>query len=165
MFVDCACLIDSLFSLTRDWECSTKASEFWATSLEKGNKCFVFVPKVEKCSIFNRRPWFGSARIAHLWKLWEKRYSSSLKMVKETVRKNAASLKKVDASNQTSEIFATKMEMREKVLTFLTHKSKPRVVQTMLVLVKLLSGQYDSYPLTQLALVSKCLCKYYISMI
>ena len=87
MFVDCECLIYNLFSLTRDWECSTKASEFWATSLEKGNKCFVFVPKVEKCSIFNRRPWFGSARIAHLWKLWEKRYSSSLKMVKETVRK------------------------------------------------------------------------------
>ena len=57
------------------------------------------------------------------------------------------------------------MEMREKVLTFLTHKSKPGVVQTMLVLVKVLSGQYDSYPLTQLALVSKCLCKYYISMI
>ena len=85
MFVDCECLIYNLFSLTRDWECSTKASEFWATSLEKGNKCFVFVPKVEKCSIFNRRPWFGSARIAHLWKLWEKRYSSSLKMVKETV--------------------------------------------------------------------------------
>ena len=87
MFVDCACLIYILFSLTRDWECSTKTSEFWATSLEKGNKCFVFVPKVEKCSIFNRRPWFGSARIAHLWKLWEKRYSSSLKVVKETVRK------------------------------------------------------------------------------
>ena len=87
MFVDCACLIYNLFSLTRDWECSTKASEFWATALEKGNKCFVFVPKVEKCSIFSRRPWFGSARIAHLWKLWEKRYSSSLKKVKETVRK------------------------------------------------------------------------------
>ena len=87
MFVDCECLIYNLFSLTRDWECSTKASEFWATSLEKGNKCFVFVPKVEKCSIFNRRPWFGSARIAHLWKLWEKRYSSFLKVVKETVRK------------------------------------------------------------------------------
>ena len=75
------------FSLTRDWECSTKTSEFWATSLEKENKCFVFVPKVEKCSIFKRRPWFASARIAHLWKLWEKRYSSSLKVVKETVRK------------------------------------------------------------------------------
>ena len=86
MFVDCACLIYNLFSLTRDWECSTKTSEFWATSLEKGNKCFVFVPKVEKCSISNRRPWFASARIAHLWKLWEKRYSSSLKVVKETVR-------------------------------------------------------------------------------
>ena len=87
MFVDYVCLIYNLFSLTRDWECSTKTSEFWATSLEKGNKCFVFVPKVEKCSISNRRPCFGSARIAHLWKLWEKRYSSSLKMVKETVRK------------------------------------------------------------------------------
>ena len=98
MFVDCECLIYNLFSLTRHWECSTKASEFWATSLEKGNKCFVFVPKVEKCSIFNRRPWFGSARIAHLWKLWEKRYSSSLKMVKETVRKNVSSLKKVDVA-------------------------------------------------------------------
>ena len=87
MFVDCACLIDNLFSLTRDWECSTKTSAIWDTSLEKGNKCFVFVPKIEKCSIFNRRPWFGSARMAHLWKLWEKRYSSSLKVVKETVRK------------------------------------------------------------------------------
>ena len=92
MFVDCACLIDSLFSLTRDWECSTKTSAFWATSLEKGNKWFVFVPKVEKCSICNRRPCFGSVRNAHLtlrsfWKLREKRYSSSLKVVKETVRK------------------------------------------------------------------------------
>ena len=87
MFVDCAGLIYNLFSLTRDWECSTKTSDFWATSLEKGNKFFEFVPKVEKCSIFNRRPWFGSARIAHLWKLWEKSYSSSLKVVKETVRK------------------------------------------------------------------------------
>ena len=86
MFVDCACLIYNLFSLTRDWECSTKTSEFWATSLEKGNKCFVFVPKVEKCSIFNRRPWFAS-HILLSRKLWEKRYSSSLKVVKETVRK------------------------------------------------------------------------------
>ena len=73
--------------------------------------------------------------------------------------------KKDDESNQTSEIFATKMEMREKVLTFLTHKSKPRVVQTMLVLVKVLSCQCHSYPLTQLAGNAKSLCKYYISMI
>ena len=55
--------------------------------------------------------------------------------------------------------------MREKVFTFLTHKSKPGVVQAMLVLVKVLSGQYHSYPLTQLAVTEKCLCKYYISMI
>ena len=64
-----------------------------------------------------------------------------------------------------SEIFATKMEMRENLLTFLTHKSKPRVLQTMLVLVKVLSCQYHSCPLTQLAGNEKCLCKYYISMI
>ena len=57
------------------------------------------------------------------------------------------------------------MEVREKVLTFLTHKSKPRVVQTMLLLVKLLSGQYHSYSWTQLDLNGKSLCKYYISMI
>ena len=92
MFVDCARSIYNLFSLTRVWECSTKTSEFWATSLEKGNKCFVFVPKLEKCTICNRRPCCGSVRIAHLplrsfWKLREKRYSSSLKVVKETVRK------------------------------------------------------------------------------
>ena len=66
---------------------------------------------------------------------------------------------------KTSEIFATKMEMCEKVLTFLTHKSKPRVVQTTLVLVKVLSGQYHSYPLTQLDLSEQCLCKYYICII
>ena len=54
--------------------------------------------------------------------------------------------------------------MREKVLTFLTHKSKPGVLQTMLVLVKVLSGQYHSYPLTQLDFTGKSLCKYYISM-
>ena len=57
------------------------------------------------------------------------------------------------------------MEMREKVLTFLTHKSKPRVLQTTLVLVKVLSGQYHSYPLTQFNWTGKSLCKYYISMI
>ena len=57
------------------------------------------------------------------------------------------------------------MEMCEKVLTFLTHKSKPLKLQTMLVLVKVLSCQYHSYPLTQLDFIEKCLCKYYISMI
>ena len=55
--------------------------------------------------------------------------------------------------------------MREKLLTFLTRNSKPRVVQTTLVLVKVLSGLYHSYHLTQLAVNEKCLCKYYISMI
>ena len=99
MFVQCECLIHNPLSLTRDWECSTKTSAFWATSLEKGNKWFVFVPKAEKCSICNRRPCFGSVRNAHLTlrsfgKLREKRYSSSLKVVKETVRKCRISAQK-----------------------------------------------------------------------
>ena len=87
-----------LFPLNRNWECSTKTSPFRTSSLEKGKKFFDSVSELEKSNILNRRPCFGSARIAHLWKLWEKRYSSSLKMVKETVRKNVSSLKKVDAA-------------------------------------------------------------------
>ena len=59
----------------------------------KGKKCIVSVSGLEKSNIFNRRRCFGSVcnnRASHIsksWKLREKRYSSSLKVVKETVRK------------------------------------------------------------------------------
>ena len=59
----------------------------------KGKKCLESVSGLEKSNIFNRRPCFGTARLAHLTfpksfrKLRVKRYSSSLKVVKETVRK------------------------------------------------------------------------------
>ena len=61
---------------------------FWILSYFFGKReQMLCLCSVEKCSKSNRRPCFGSARIAHLRKLWEKRYSSSLKVVKETVRK------------------------------------------------------------------------------
>ena len=47
--------------------------------------------------------------------------------------------------------FVTKREICEKVLILLTPKTKPRVLQTVLVLVKQLSGLYHSFPWTQLA--------------
>ena len=59
----------------------------------KGKKCLESVSGLEKSNIFNRRRCFGSVcknRASHIsksWKLREKRYSSSLKVVKETVRK------------------------------------------------------------------------------
>ena len=116
--------------------------------------------------IFNARPffWVCENRASHISKSWEKRYSSSLKVVKETVTKCRISQKSWCVESDIRN-FRDKNGDARKVLTFLTHKSKPGVVQTMLVLVKVLSGLYHSYPLTQLAFLWKCLCKYYISMI
>ena len=157
------------FPLTLNWECSTKPLPFRTLSLEKkANAVNLFSEiEVKECLYSKLIPLDPQeSRISHSkgWKLREKRYSSSLKVVKETVRK-CHICQKVDALHYASEIFATKMEMREKVLTFLTHKSKRPKLQTMLVLVKVLSGQYHSYPLTQFSWTGKWLCKYYISMI
>ena len=85
--MNCECSIYTDFPLTRNWECSTKTSPFRTSSLERGKKYLESVSGLEKSNICNRQHCFGSARIAHLWKLWEKRFSSSLKVVKETVRK------------------------------------------------------------------------------
>ena len=90
--IDCECSIYILFPLTRNWECSTKTSPFRTSSLEREKKCLESVSELEKSNICNRQHGFGSARIAHLSfqvlsEIAKKRYSSSLKVVQETVRK------------------------------------------------------------------------------
>ena len=93
LVIDCECSIYIDFPLTRNWECSTKTSPFRTSSLERGKKYLESVSGLEKSNICNRQHCFGSARIAHLsfQVLSEiakkKRYSSSLKVVQETVRK------------------------------------------------------------------------------
>ena len=91
LVIDCECSISIDFPLTRNWECSTKTSPFRTSSLERGKKYLESVSGLEKSNICNRQHCFGSARIAHLsfksCRKLRKKNSSSLKVVKETVRK------------------------------------------------------------------------------
>ena len=134
------------FSLTWDWEYSTKTSSCRTSSLEKGKKCFETVSVLEKSSIFNRQPCFGSGRIEHLTllkssKLREKRYSSSLKVVKERVRKcrisqkswcAALSIRNIRDKNgdawKSFDFFDTQIKTRETSDFACSRETTPRLV-------------------------------------
>ena len=91
--IDCECSVYIDFPLTWNWECSTKTSPFRTSSLQKGRNAGNLFRDLRnlRSSIDDLVLEMRVLRISHFQSLFgnceKKRYSSSLKVVKETVRK------------------------------------------------------------------------------